>query len=268
MLADLNHEIFMTPSEPSPVPNATASLKDASKGTLADQVTAALKAHIASGEALPGSRLPTEPVLSERYGVSRTVIREAISRLKSAGLVEVRQGSGTVVSEGAHIKAFTIDFDVRGSIEAVLRVTELRRGIEGEAAALAAQRRTPKQLAMIEHALKAINTAEHEQRDGVEEDLGFHLSISQATGNPLYPSLHEFIAQFVKDAIRITRSNEERRGDMARTVHIEHLAIYTAIAASDPEAARQAALTHINNAVERLKNADQTFWQNPGSRTS
>ncbi|HXQ99207.1 MAG TPA: FadR/GntR family transcriptional regulator [Pseudomonas sp.] len=254
----------MAPSSP---PAASGSLKDASKGTLADQVTAALKAHIASGEALPGARLPTEPVLCERYGVSRTVIREAISRLKSAGLVEVRQGSGTVVCEGAHIKAFTIDLDVCGSIDAVLRVTELRRGIEGEAAALAAQRRTPQQLQAIEQALKAIDTAEHEGHDGVEQDLAFHLSISHATGNPLYPSLHEFIGQFVKEAIRITRSNEERRRDMARTVHLEHFAIYSAIAAGDAEAARHAALSHINNAVERLKKADPAFWQNPGTRT-
>ena len=259
----------MTRSDPfSPPIGATTALKDASKGTLADQVTASLKAHIASGEALPGSRLPPEPALSERYGVSRTVIREAISRLKSAGLVEVRQGSGTVVCEGAHIKAFTLDLDICGSIEAVLRVTELRRGIEGEAAALAAQRHTPPQLEALEHALKAIDTAECEGRDGVDEDLAFHLSIFHATGNPLYPSLHEFIAQFVKEAIRLTRSNQERRRDMARTVRIEHIAIYTAIAARDGNAARHASLTHINNAVERLKQADPGFWQNPGVRTS
>ncbi len=248
--------------------DSLASLKDSAKGTLADQVTAALKAHIASGEALPGSRLPTEPVLSERFGVSRTVIREAISRLKSAGLVEVRQGSGTVVSEGAHIKAFTIDLDVRGSIEAVLRVTELRRGIEGEAAALAAQRHTAEQLQAIHQALLAIDAAEQAGLDGVEQDLAFHFSISQATGNPLYPSLHEFIAQFIKEAIRITRSNEERRRDLASTVRTEHFAVYAAIAARDVEGARQAALTHIHNAVERLKNADPAFWQSPGSRSS
>ncbi|UZJ58035.1 FadR family transcriptional regulator [Pseudomonas sp. KU26590] len=250
------------------LPDTSASLKDASKGTLADQVTAALKAHIASGEALPGSRLPTEPVLCERYGVSRTVVREAISRLKSAGLVEVRQGSGTVVSEGAHIKAFTIDVDVCGSIEAVLRVTELRRGIESEAAALAAQRHTPQQLEAIAVALKAIDKAEQKGHDGVEEDLAFHLSVSHATGNPLYPSMHEFIAQFVKEAIRITRSNEGRREDLSRKVHSEHFAIYAAIAARDPEGSRQAALAHICNAVERLKNADPAFWKNPDKRGS
>ncbi|KAF0866266.1 GntR family transcriptional regulator [Pseudomonas sp. LD120] len=254
------------PDNSSPAVDSLATLKDAAKGTLADQVTAALKAHIASGEALPGSRLPTEPVMCERFGVSRTVIREAISRLKSAGLVEVRQGSGTVVSEGAHIKAFTIDLDVRGSIEAVLRVTELRRGIEGEAAALAAQRHTPEQLQAIHQALLAIDVAEQAGQDGVEQDLAFHLSISQATGNPLYPSLHEFIAQFIKEAIRITRSNEERRRDLAHSVRDEHFAVYGAIAARDVEGARQAALSHIHNAVERLKSADPGFWRDSGSR--
>jgi DNA-binding FadR family transcriptional regulator len=55
---------------------------------------------------------------------------------------------------------------------------------------------------------------------------------------------------------------------MAKTVRVEHVAIYTAIAAGDPEAARHAALTHINNAVERLKSADPAFWRNPGARNS
>ncbi|WP_300724837.1 FadR/GntR family transcriptional regulator [Pseudomonas sp.] len=251
-----------------PTSTRHVAVKDPLKGTLSDQVTAALKELIAKGEALPGSRLPTEPVLCERYGVSRTVIREAISRLKSAGLVEVRQGSGTVVAEGANIKAFTLDLDAYGSIEAVVRVIEIRRGIEGEAAALAAQRRSPEQLMAIKQALEAIKTAEAEGRDGVEEDLGFHLSIFKATGNPLYPSMHEFLAQFVKEAIRLTRSNQKRRGGMVRTVLDEHIAIYDAISAGDPDAARHASLTHINSAVGRLKSADPAFWQGGQAKQS
>ncbi len=259
---------MLIPDKSSCSADTLAALKDSAKGTLSDQVTAALKAYIANGEVLPGARLPTESVLAERFGVSRTVIREAISRLKSVGLVEVRQGSGTVVSENAPLKAFTIDLDVIGSIEVVLRVTELRRGIEGEAAALAAQRHSPAQLEVIHQALKAIDAAEQAGHDGVEEDLAFHHSISRATGNPLYPSLHEFIAQYIKEAIRITRSNEERRRDLASTVRVEHCALYAAIAARDPEGARHAALNHINNAVERLKSADPSFWPNPGAQTS
>jgi GntR family transcriptional repressor for pyruvate dehydrogenase complex len=239
--------------------------KIAASGTLADRVTAVLLEKIKNGEFPIGARLPTEQVISERFGVSRTVVREAISRLKSDGLVEVRQGSGTVVREANRTTAFRLDIDPRDSIEAVLRVTELRRGIEAEAAALAAQRRTRTQLADIRRALAAIDAAAKERRDGVDEDLAFHMAISRATGNPLYPSLLEFISQFIHGAIRVTRTNEARRHDFSLQVHQEHGAIYDAIAARDPLAARRAAITHIDNAGERIQAADSGFWASEGS---
>ncbi|HVE06115.1 MAG TPA: FadR/GntR family transcriptional regulator [Paraburkholderia sp.] len=234
-------------------------------GTLADRVTAVLLDKIKGGEFPPGTRLPTEQVICERFGVSRTVVREAISRLKSDGLVEVRQGSGTVVREANRTTAFRLDIDPQDSVDAVLRVTELRRGIEAEAAALAAQRRTRTQLADIKRALAAIDAAARQQRDGVDEDLAFHMAISRATGNPLYPSLLEFISQFIHAAIRVTRTNEARRDDFSTQVRNEHRAIFDAIAAQDAIAARQAALTHIDNAGARIQEADPSFWEGVGN---
>jgi GntR family transcriptional repressor for pyruvate dehydrogenase complex len=234
-------------------------------GTLADRVTAVLLEKIKKGEFPTGTRLPTEQVISERFGVSRTVVREAISRLKSDGLVAVRQGSGTVVREANRTTAFRLDIDPKDSIEAVLRVTELRRGIEAEAAALAAQRRTRAQLADIKRALGAIDAAAKKHQDGVDEDLAFHMAISRATGNPLYPSLLEFIGQFVHGAIRVTRTNEARRQDFSSQVREEHGAIFAAIAARDPLAARRAAITHIDNAGERIQAADSGFWASEGA---
>jgi GntR family transcriptional repressor for pyruvate dehydrogenase complex len=239
--------------------------KIASLGTLADRVTAVLLEKIKKGEFPTGARLPTEQVISERFGVSRTVVREAISRLKSDGLVEVRQGSGTVVREVNRTTAFRLDIDPKDSIEAVLRVTELRRGIEAEAAALAAQRRTRAQLADIKRALGAIDAAAKKHQDGVDEDLAFHIAISRATGNPLYPSLLEFISQFIHGAIRVTRTNEASRQDFSSQVREEHGAIFSAIAARDPLAARRAAITHIDNAGERILAADSAFWANEGA---
>lgn len=234
-------------------------------GTLADRVTAVLLEKIRSGEFPPGTRLPTEQVICERFGVSRTVIREAISRLKSEGLVEVRQGSGMVVREANRETAFRLAVDVNDSVEAVLRVTELRRGIEAEAAALAAGRRTRAQLADIKRALAAIDTAAKQQRDGVDEDLAFHIAISRATGNPLYPPLLEYLSQFVRAAIVVTRTNEARRDDFSAQVRDEHKAIYDAIAAKDPDAARRAILTHIDNAGARVRAAGPAFWAGEGS---
>ncbi|GAB2898395.1 FCD domain-containing protein [Paraburkholderia jirisanensis] len=234
-------------------------------GTLADRVTAVLLDKIKGGEFPAGTRLPTEQVICERFGVSRTVVREAISRLKSDGLVEVRQGSGTVVREPNRTTAFRLDVDPQDSVDAVLRVTELRRGVEAEAAALAAQRRTRTQLADIKRALAAIDAAAKQQRDGVDEDLAFHMAISRATGNPLYPSLIEFISQFIHAAIRVTRTNEARRDDFSTQVRNEHRAIFDAIAAQDASAARQATITHIDNAGARIQEADSSFWEGVGS---
>ncbi|MEA3092960.1 MAG: GntR family transcriptional regulator, transcriptional repressor for pyruvate dehydrogenase complex [Caballeronia sp.] len=256
---------MVTPSASHMGPVAFDPPKMTAAGTLADRVTAVLLEKIKNGEFPTGSRLPTEQVISERFGVSRTVVREAISRLKSDGLVEVRQGSGTVVREANRTTAFRLDIDPKDSIEAVLRVTELRRGVEAEAAALAAQRRTRAQLADIKRALGAIDAAVKQNRDGVNEDLAFHIAISQATGNPLYPSLLEFISQFIHAAIRVTRTNEARRNDFSLQVREEHSAIFDAIAARDPVAARRAAITHIDNAGARIKAADTVFWASEGA---
>jgi GntR family transcriptional repressor for pyruvate dehydrogenase complex len=252
-----------TPTPPRTVsfdaPNITSA------GTLADRVTAVLLEKIKSGDFPPGARLPTEQVICERFGVSRTVVREAISRLKSEGLVEVRQGSGMVVREASRPATFRLPIEVNDSVEAVLRVTELRRGIEAEAAALAAERRTRSQLAEIKRALAAIDVAAKQQRDGVDEDQAFHMAVSHATGNPLYPPMLEYLDQFVRAAILLTRTNEARRDDFSEQVRAEHKAIYDAIAAQDPDAARQAVIMHIDNAGARILAAGPAFWASEGT---
>ncbi|PVX77132.1 FadR/GntR family transcriptional regulator [Paraburkholderia unamae] len=255
-------------NNPTSTPSRTVAFEApniTSAGTLADRVTAVLLEKITSGDFPPGARLPTEQVICERFGVSRTVVREAISRLKSEGLVEVRQGSGMVVREASRAATFRLPVEVNDSVEAVLRVTELRRGIEAEAAALAAERRTRTQLAEIKRALAAIDTAAKQQRDGVEEDQAFHMAISHATGNSLYPPMLEYLGQFVRAAILLTRTNEARRGDFSEQVRAEHKAIYDAIAAQDPVAARQAVITHIDNAGARIQVAGPAFWAGEGS---
>jgi DNA-binding FadR family transcriptional regulator len=134
------------------------------------------------------------------------------------------------------------------------------RGIEVEAAALAAQHRTQAQLAEITEALQAIERATRAGLDGVNEDFAFHNAISRATGNPLYPALLEFLSQFMCGAIRVTRSNEARRSDLTHQVEHEHGAILEAIALQDVQLARVAALRHVDNAALRIRSADRDFW--------
>ncbi len=249
-------------------PSAFDAVNVTSAGTRADRVTTVLLEKIKSGEFAIGTRLPTEQVICERLGVSRTVVREAMSRLKSEGLVEVRQGSGTIVLDPMRATAFRLQIDPYESVEAVLRVTELRLGIEAEAAALAAQRRTRSELAAIKRALLAIDSAVEKRREGVDEDLAFHQAISHATGNPLYPPMTDYLGPFVHAAIRVTRTNEARRHDFAAQVREEHFAIYQAIASQDAEGARQAVITHIDNAGGRIQAADPTFWLDAGTTAS
>ncbi|NMG73615.1 FadR/GntR family transcriptional regulator [Aromatoleum diolicum] len=229
-------------------------------GTLADRVRTILEQRIKGGEFPPHSHLPSEPVLAERFRVSRTVIREAVSRLKSEGLVETRRGSGTIVLEPNLATPFRIDVDVRDSAAAVLRVIELRRGIEAEMAALAAERRTATQLAQIRKALAAIDHATQAGGDGVAEDLALHTAISQATGNSLYTSLLNFLTQFIQAAIRVTRTNEAQRDDLAQHTRSEHAQLVDAIARKDVAAARAAALEHMENTAKRVREADPSFW--------
>ncbi|KAA0910521.1 FadR/GntR family transcriptional regulator [Pusillimonas sp. ANT_WB101] len=229
-------------------------------GTLADQVTDVLLHEIQENKFPVHSRLPSEAELTKRFGVSRTVIREAVSRLKSEGLVGSRRGSGTRVLEANIAKPFRLDVNLQDSVLAVLRVIELRRGVEAEMAALAAERRTSAQNSRIKKAFDNIRKAEIEGRDGVDEDVAFHTAISQASGNPLYTSLLSFLSQYLRTAMHVTRTNEAQRQDFSRQVHSEHAAIMKAISRKDPAAARAAALHHMENAAIRIKAADATFW--------
>ncbi|WP_083444598.1 FadR/GntR family transcriptional regulator [Herbaspirillum rhizosphaerae] len=241
---------------------------DSAKGTLADRVTSTLYEQIRQGDFAPGARMPSENELTERFQVSRTVIREAISRLKSEGLVGSRRGSGTVVLAPNNATPFRLDIDVQDSIQAVLRVIELRRGVEGEMAALAAQRRTKAQNQSIRQALKSIDKAVSEGRDGVEEDFAFHAAISAAAHNPLYTSLLEFLSQFLQAAIRVARINEARREDFGQQVRNEHAVIAQAIADGDADAARAAALRHMENSAVRIQAADTEFWASEGGKAA
>lgn len=239
--------------------------KPGDERTLSDKLTDMLAREIRSGAYPVNARLPTEKFMTEEYGVSRTVVREVISRLKSAGLVETRQGSGTVVLDPAASDAFRLGRPDEDPARGVLRIIELRRGLEGEMAALAAERRSEQDMRRINRALAEIDYAVQMNGDGVEEDLAFHLAVAQATGNPHYPELLGMLTRALKDAIRVTRGNEARQARLAEDVRNEHEAIRAAIESQDIEAARAAAFHHMLNTAKRIQNVDAEYWQGASS---
>ncbi len=242
-----------TPASP-PLPRSTARYRPAPLTTLrlSDQLAALLGRQIGSGALQPGDRLPTEAQLALAHGVSRTVVREAVHQLKSRQLVVSRQGSGVYVAPTPTNQPLAFDPSVLGSVQAVVDVVEVRRALEGEIAALAAERATRTQVTSMRRALKAIDMAAAAGHDGVAEDLAFHRTIGEATGNPQFRLLLGFLEQYLREGMRITRGNEARRVDFMEAVRVEHQAIFEAIAGRDPVAARRRAREHLVHSERRL----------------
>jgi len=233
-------------------------------GNLASRVAEQLLHKIRGDDLAPGTRLPSELAMAKHFGVSRTVLREAIALLKADGLLETRKGSGAYVRDPGALKSHSGDRLTEESIQALLNLIEVRRGMEAEVAALAAVRRTPGQLAEIEHALRRLEEAVAAGKDGVEEDARFHQCIAAATGNPYWVRFVEMFAQPIRSAVKVTRANEARREDFSRQVQAEHERIVAAIAAGDAAAARAAAADHMEHAAQRVRAADREFWRGDG----
>src|SRR5947207_12535624 len=142
-----------------------------------------LAGEIKSGRLAPGARLPTEEALTRAARVSRTVVREAVAALRAEGLVITRQGVGAFVSAEPQRAPFRIEPERLQSLDEILNVMELRRGVEIESAGLAAERATKAQIRAITHALEGIEQATHAGGSAVDEDLAFHRAIAEATGN-------------------------------------------------------------------------------------
>jgi GntR family transcriptional regulator, transcriptional repressor for pyruvate dehydrogenase complex len=222
---------------------------------LSDTVAQQLQKQIEKGSFAKSGKLPTEAVLAQEFGVSRTVIREAISRLKNEGMVEPKQGSGVFVVERAGIRPLRIDYAEAVEPGSVVQILALRRAIEAEVASEAAMRRTDAQMAAIDAALAKIEAAVADGENGVAEDVAFHRAIANATGNPYFLKTLTFLNQYLEAGTIVTRKNEALREDFSRQVREEHAAIAAAIRAGDPMAARNAATTHLYNAARRLAEA-------------
>jgi GntR family transcriptional regulator, transcriptional repressor for pyruvate dehydrogenase complex len=231
---------------------------------LSDRVAEALTAEIHAERWAPGDRLPTETALSEQFSVSRTVVREAVSRLKSLGLVEPRQGSGVYVRD-AGIAPLSFDVQRAVSKEAVVQMVEVRRALEAEVAALAAQRRTPSDVKRIRQRIASLDRAVAEGGDGVVQDVAFHRSIANAARNPFLLDTLDYLSRLLQGATRVTRANEARREDFARAVREEHERIVMAIEAGKADRAREAASRHMDNAIQRIELAGPAFWQQEGA---
>jgi GntR family transcriptional repressor for pyruvate dehydrogenase complex len=223
---------------------------------LAQGIVEELSTRIRQQEFKPGDKLPPESAIMETYGVSRTVIREAISQLQAGGLVQTRHGIGTFVLERP-AGGLAIGIENIVTIRDVLAILELRISMETEAAWLAATRRSDDQAAQIGEALGEMQRALASGQSAVEADVRFHQLIAQATGNRYFV---ELLAQLGNAIIPRARLNtpelqRDKPADYLERVNREHEDIYKAILRRDAEAARAAMRTHLSNSRERLREA-------------
>ena len=201
------------------------------RSALADQVIAALRRQIASGEWPVGSRIPTEPELVEQLGVARNTVREAIRALAHNGLLDIRQGSGTYVMATSELAGV---MHRRFADAEPHHVAELRSTLEASAARLAARRRTAEDLALLDSLLTRREGAwsSGHVESFVEADASFHLAVVRASHNDVLHELYADLGAVLRTFLRHNVGDELRAED-----HLDHSRLVTAVRAGDEERA-------------------------------
>lgn len=240
------------PDSLSPAPNKPRRL--------AESLVERFAQRMRDGTLKRGEKMPTEADIMHAEGVSRTVVRDALSRLQAAGLVETRHGVGTFVLDMPAPEGFTIGPATIMQLSDVLDLLEFRLSVEVQAAGMAAERATPQALAEVEHALKALLLGPEKSGSTTNADFQFHLQIAKASGN-LY--LIDIMKHLGTKLIPRTRMNSAYTGQTSRStylagINLEHQQIFDAITSRQVDAARAAMYLHLSNSRMRLREAQQS----------
>jgi DNA-binding FadR family transcriptional regulator len=233
---------------------ADTDLRLERKPKLSERVVTALRDQILGGQIAPGQKLPTEGQLTETFGVSRTVIREALAGLASDGLVEPRQGAGVFVLEHPTFAFGSLSQEI-SKVSQALNVLEVRMGIEIESAGLAAARRNAAQEARIQEAFFEFERLLHLGEPTGKADFAFHREIASATNNPFYVEILDALGD---RTIPCDRNSPWYSVEVLSTEYLtglqrEHMAILEAVSAGDPLAAREAMRSHLLAAQDRYR---------------
>jgi len=204
----------------------------------------------------PGDKLPSEATIMGEYGVSRTVVREAITSLKASGLIETRHGIGSFVRTVPNSFEFKFDTSAILTVRDVLAIVELRISLEPEAAAFAAARRTDEQLSEMRRALDSFNVNLDSAEKTVAPDFSFHLQIAYATGNRYFADIMSHLSTNTIPRTRIdAHQTSESQAQYLDMISREHESIFEAILHRDPLGSRSAMRAHLVSSRERLRRA-------------
>jgi GntR family transcriptional repressor for pyruvate dehydrogenase complex len=215
------------------------------------QIADQIRNSILSGEFSPGDRLPPERELAEMFGVSRPSVREALNMLSASGLIMSYQGGGTVVKSLVEATGNPLTELIRSQNERALDVIEVRKGMESWTAFYAAQRALPEDVRKMEEILAGMKRNLEGVTPSEDLDANLHIMIARATHNIVWLHLMQTIFDGMKEfqqsvwrAVYLTPEDHS-------LLYEHHLAIFEAIKARNPEAAREAMLLHLAFAEQR-----------------
>jgi DNA-binding FadR family transcriptional regulator len=225
--------------------------------SLGEQLSARIGELIESGEFSEGDRLPAESDLADKFGVSRPIIREALSQLRSQGLIVSRRGSGSYVRKREEPPAAASNaatpFGPLNSLAQVKKCFQFRATIEGDAAFFASQNRTLETLAQMRSALEKLEAAVLDRQVGINPDYEFHIAIARGSGNEFFETIMKQLQTPIEFTINLARSlSLTRTVEHMMTIQAEHVDIYNAIEAGDGDTARRVMRSHLDNACLRI----------------
>ncbi|MGG1678944.1 FadR/GntR family transcriptional regulator [Neobacillus sp. NRS-1170] len=220
-----------------------------------EEVAEAIYEMIRTGQLKPGDKLDSVQQLAENFQVGRSAIREALTSLRAMGLIEMKQGEGTYINE---FESDQITFPLSTAIlmnkDDITHLLEVRKIIEVGTAGAAAKKRTDHHLKNMVSALKDMNEAQGNEELGEKADLQFHLSIAEASQNPLLLSLMNHVSDLMGETMKETRRVwlYSKQTTLER-LYEEHVAIYEAIRDENEDRAKQSMLKHLENVEEILQ---------------
>lgn len=222
---------------------------------LTDQVKAGLVKMIEEKGLAAGDKLPTAEQLCTRFGVSRTVIREAVASLAAEGLLWSRRGSGVFLTQVERRRTNSVSMQEPQDPGAVLEMMELRMSVEIEAAALAAERRTETHLLRMETALRSVGHDPLTVSGGSDTDRIFHREIAIATGNSRFLMFLDDLGYLLipRHVLDTSIGSESDRRSFLAEVHSEHYGIYEAISSRNSTEARAAMRAHLEKGRKRYR---------------
>ena len=229
---------------------------------LPDEVAVSIMGAIEGGQLQPGDRLPTEVELSKRFGVARTVVREAISLLRYDGIVDSRRGVGAFVTETSQRSTFRISPACFEKRKQIVQLLQLRTGVQAGASALAASTRTAEQMKTIQSAFLRMAAADDRGpaealEERVDSELLLYRHITEASNNTYYAEVVAMIESNIQNNLRSAFLKNAAASEFGPAIMAEHRAVLDALDAGDAEAARIATRTRFERAADRLaKRAD------------